>query len=76
MAAFLSQEAVATDGVWENRNPDGEQFGKHRLRQIIRANAHKTAQEVSEAVLAEMEGFAGSPDFSDDVTLVIVKVGE
>ncbi|MFH1091923.1 MAG: SpoIIE family protein phosphatase [Pseudomonadota bacterium] len=67
--------ALATDGVWEDRNPDGEQFGKHRLRQTIRANAHKTATEVLEAILAEMERFSGSPKCSDDVTLVIVKVG-
>ncbi|NOR10660.1 MAG: SpoIIE family protein phosphatase, partial [Desulfovibrionaceae bacterium] len=31
---------IGTDGIWESENPQGEGFGKKRLREIIRKHKH------------------------------------
>lgn len=65
---------VGTDGVWEMPNPAGEQFGKDRLREIIRANASGPASGVSKAVLDALTVFRETAPPADDVTFVVVKV--
>jgi len=73
---FLGDVLVfMTDGLFECMNPRDETFGKERVQDIVAANAEKSAAEILEAL---MDGAArwteGAPQ-SDDVTLVIVKVG-
>jgi sigma-B regulation protein RsbU (phosphoserine phosphatase) len=65
---------VGTDGVWEMPNPAGEQFGKDRLREVIRASANGTADEISRAILKALSDFQGDAKSVDDVTFVVVKV--
>jgi len=64
-----------TDGLWEARNVKGELFGKEMLREIVRAQADKSAKEIKEAILKAVQSFRGSREQEDDITLVIVKVG-
>jgi len=66
--------AIATDGVWEARNPKGEMFGKSRLKEIIRAHATKPAKQILDAVIKESEEFRNPLSIEDDFTLVVVKV--
>ncbi len=64
---------LATDGVWEARSPQGEMYGKDRLRDAIRRHCVDTAKDVAAAILADLDDFLrGSPQ-RDDVTLVVVK---
>ncbi|WP_027368428.1 SpoIIE family protein phosphatase [Desulfocurvibacter africanus] len=65
---------LATDGVWEARSPQGEFYGKERLRECIRANASRPAAEIVEAVAEEVAVFRGRCPTEDDVTLVIVRI--
>lgn len=65
--------AIATDGIWETRNPEGGMFGKERFRDILRSNAEKPAKAIINAVIDELSGFRGDQPQEDDVTLVIVK---
>jgi len=65
---------IGTDGIWEARNSDGLMFGKGRLKDIIRAQADRSAQEAIDAVIAELYRFIAPRPIEDDVTLVIVKV--
>jgi sigma-B regulation protein RsbU (phosphoserine phosphatase) len=65
---------IGTDGIWETRSPAGEQFGKERLRTVIRGTADKTAAEMIDAVVAALNAFRGRKNPEDDVTLVVVKV--
>src|SRR4029079_4687207 len=37
--------AIGTDGVWETFNSDNQQYGKDRLRSVIRANHNHTADQ-------------------------------
>jgi sigma-B regulation protein RsbU (phosphoserine phosphatase) len=65
---------VGTDGVWEMPNAAGEQFGKPRLRDIIRATAAGTAEQIAQAVRDQLAKFRGDCRPVDDVTFVVLKV--
>ncbi|MGE4195286.1 MAG: SpoIIE family protein phosphatase [Pseudodesulfovibrio sp.] len=63
---------MATDGVWEARNAEGEMFGKKRILAIIRESAHKSAGDIRQAVMDAVEGFQGNGQ-EDDIAVVVVK---
>ena len=65
---------MATDGIWEARNPKGEMFSKDRIHKIIRRNATKTANDIQNAVLDALERFRKDVKLEDDVTLVVIKI--
>jgi serine phosphatase RsbU (regulator of sigma subunit) len=65
---------MATDGIWEARNPDGNMFGKDRIYQIIRQNASASANEIQNAVLESLERFRKETKLEDDLTLVVIKI--
>ena len=65
---------MATDGIWEARNADGEMFGKDRLHKVIRENASATANEMQTAVFESVRRFRNDARLEDDMTLVVVKV--
>jgi sigma-B regulation protein RsbU (phosphoserine phosphatase) len=66
---------VGTDGVWEMPNSTGEQFGKERLRAVIRDAAGGTAEQIAETIRKRLEAFRGDCRQVDDVTFVVIKVG-
>jgi sigma-B regulation protein RsbU (phosphoserine phosphatase) len=65
---------IGTDGVWEMPNAEGEQYGKDRLRTVIRECAARSAEEIVRAVRARLSAFRGDVKPVDDVTFVVVKV--
>ena len=65
---------IGTDGIWESQNTGGQMFGKDRFREVIQANAGKSAREILQTVLDEIYAFCHPRENDDDVTLVIVKV--
>jgi phosphoserine phosphatase RsbU/P len=65
---------IGTDGIWETRDPDGRQFGKVRLREVLRAHAGEPAQAVGEAIVAAVEAFRGRGPQEDDLTFVVIKL--
>ena len=65
---------IGTDGVWESRNQNNEMFGKQRVKQIIRNNKDATAQKIVDDLLDDLDAFMGSCAYSDDVTLIVVKI--
>jgi serine phosphatase RsbU (regulator of sigma subunit) len=65
---------IATDGIWEARNPDGKMFGKDRIYQIIRQNASASANEIQNSVLESLERFKKEAPLEDDLTLVVIKI--
>ena len=62
-----------TDGVTEAINPDEQEFGVPRLRQVLSALADATAQEILEGVVNAVDAFAQDAPPFDDLTLVIVR---
>ncbi|MGC1273106.1 MAG: SpoIIE family protein phosphatase [Planctomycetaceae bacterium] len=64
---------VGTDGLWESENERGEPYGKDRICNVIRANAARSAQEISNAVTSGLRQFRGTARQEDDITFVLVK---
>jgi adenylate cyclase len=63
-----------TDGITEAENAGGEQFGKPRVAQcLIRLPIDASANEMLEALRAEVGAFVGAAQPSDDLTLLIVR---
>jgi serine phosphatase RsbU (regulator of sigma subunit) len=65
---------IATDGIWEARNPRGKMFGRHRIQRIVRRNASKTADDIQNALLNALKRFQKTVKLEDDLTLVIIKI--
>ncbi len=65
---------IGTDGIWETHNPEGEMFGKDRLKDIIRSHAESSAAEIVHNIMSDLEQFRYPLKKEDDVTLVIIKI--
>ena len=63
-----------SDGIAETSNSEGQFFGTERLRKLIETHHERTATELSDMILREVDWFAQSAPLSDDRTLVILKV--
>lgn len=64
---------IGTDGIWEAGNATGEMFGKERMYDILRQNAHGSAAAVVRAVRDAVMAFRQNARREDDITLVVVK---
>ena len=65
---------IGTDGIWEMHNPEGEMFGKDRLKDIIRNHAESSAAEIIHNIMSALEQFRYPLEKEDDVTLVVIKI--
>ncbi len=63
-----------TDGITEAQNPEGEFFGSERLCTILAANRSRPVEEITAAILGEVEEFCRSATLNDDITMVVMKV--
>jgi len=66
--------AIATDGIFETQNSNGEMFGRQRFYDIIRYNTARSAGHILKATLDAVENFRKDLPPEDDVTLVVVKI--
>jgi sigma-B regulation protein RsbU (phosphoserine phosphatase) len=64
---------IGTDGIWETENPQGESFGKRRLKEIIRQHKNKSSEEIVQAVTEALADHRESAPQQDDVTMVVIK---
>ena len=67
---------IGTDGAWEARSPEGEMFGKARIKSIVQQNAGRSASDILREIFAALTAFQQSSIPADDVTLVVVKFAE
>jgi serine phosphatase RsbU (regulator of sigma subunit) len=65
-----------TDGISEAMNPESDCFGESRLGQIIEDHGHLPPEELRERILREVSSFVGTAQQHDDMTMILVKVGE
>ena len=63
---------IGTDGIWEAGNPEGDMYGKDRLRAVLADFADRTAGEIRTAVVEAVRDFRGAAAQTDDVTLVVI----
>jgi sigma-B regulation protein RsbU (phosphoserine phosphatase) len=62
-----------TDGASEAQNPSGEEFGRERLAQAVKANSHLSARELITAIHSEVIHWTDGVGASDDVTFFVIK---
>lgn len=64
---------LSTDGVWEAINQQKEAFGKDRLKNILKLNQTKTANQLINIIYDEVKQFIGEAPLKDDLTIVVIK---
>jgi len=65
---------LGTDGIWEMRNHEREEFGKERVRDLLRTHHASSAQEIMDAVIVALKDYSGDLPPQDDVTLVVIRI--
>lgn len=62
-----------TDGVTEAERTDTAQYGVERLCEVVVANHAKSAQEIKEAIIADVMAHIGTNKVYDDITVLVIK---
>ena len=62
-----------TDGLIEAENVHQEFFGLERVKATVLQNANETAQDIIDALFAELRQFCQRTSFDDDITVMILK---
>lgn len=75
---FLSIEPgellmLYTDGVTEAQNTNGEEFGRDRLAQSVKAAAHLSARELISVVHKDVIDWTEGAGITDDATFFVIK---
>lgn len=60
-----------SDGIYETRNAADEVYGLDRLQRIVSERGGGSAEELRDAVLADLAAFRGAREQDDDVTIVV-----
>ena len=70
----LSRMFLYTDGVYEAKNPKGEEFTVDRLRGLVDAWTEQSAAELVTSVSKAIDTFTDNCPKDDDLTLIAVEV--
>ena len=62
-----------TDGITEAANKDFEFYGDDRLRKLLVQNRKKSAKEICELVIEDVQVFSSQGKYEDDKTIVVIK---
>jgi sigma-B regulation protein RsbU (phosphoserine phosphatase) len=62
-----------TDGITDAQNAAFDMFGEQRLREVITAHRHETAEALLRAIMAAIHDFAGTAPPFDDITAVLLR---
>lgn len=63
-----------SDGVSEANDPQENEFGEERLKELLRRTAHLPVKEMAAAILQELKNWMADAAQFDDVTFVVMKV--
>ena len=61
-----------SDGVTDHLSPDGQDYGRHRLSEVVRRMCDQPAQALVAEILADLDRFNTTP--FDDQTVLVLKV--
>ena len=67
---------IYTDGLNEAENKAQEQFGDDRLLEILRTSHFDSAQQVIDALKAEVEQHRNGAEPNDDLTMMCIRIAE
>ena len=63
-----------SDGITDAENAQEEMYGDERLCGLLCANRDRPAQDIADAVLADVAHFQGGKDRFDDETIIVLRV--
>lgn len=63
-----------TDGIFEVRNEQGEEFGEGRLQEVLESAFQGSLEESLERLRMEVRTWSGRANFEDDVSLIGVEI--
>ncbi|HBY64497.1 MAG TPA: serine/threonine protein phosphatase [Solibacterales bacterium] len=65
-----------SDGVQDQLGEDDgeEEYGKHRLPRLLTSLCHRSAHEIAQAIITDLDAFRGDRPIADDQTLIVMKV--
>jgi sigma-B regulation protein RsbU (phosphoserine phosphatase) len=63
-----------SDGILDAENAEGDMYGQERLASILCSRREHPAQEIADAVLADVSRFQGEQERFDDETIIVLKV--
>ncbi len=63
-----------SDGVHDQRNAADDEYGRSRLYALMETHWEAAPRTIADAVLADLDAFAGGTERADDQTLVVLKV--
>ena len=63
-----------SDGILDAENAEGEMYGQERLAGLLCNRREQAAQEIADAVLADVSRLQGEHDRFDDETIIVLKV--
>ncbi len=62
-----------TDGIVEQENPDGIEYGEKKMRRTIKKNADKPVEEILQALIDDAEAYYEGLPHEDDHTIVMAR---
>ena len=63
-----------TDGITDATSSKGNMFGRGRLEKVAIKNAHRSADEIAQAIFGAVNDHAKGVEAFDDLTIVVLKV--
>ena len=63
-----------SDGILDAENSEDEMYGPERLSSLLCGQRENSAQEIADAILADVTRFLGDKDRFDDETIIVLKV--
>jgi sigma-B regulation protein RsbU (phosphoserine phosphatase) len=63
-----------SDGILDAENTAGEMYGTERLSALLLAQCAMPAQQIADAILADVSRFQGDQDRFDDETIIVLRV--
>src|ERR1035437_2995321 len=63
-----------SDGILDAENAEGEMYGQERLSSLLCSRREQPAQEIADAILADVSRFQGEQERFDDETIIVLKV--
>jgi phosphoserine phosphatase RsbU/P len=73
--AFKEEDLLVlfTDGITEARNPQGEEFGYDRLKELVIKNAGKDPEGLKNMIISSLFDYCETKSPHDDYTVIIIK---
>jgi sigma-B regulation protein RsbU (phosphoserine phosphatase) len=63
-----------SDGILDADNAQGEEYGQERLSNLLCVHRDQSAQDIADAILADVARFQGAHDRFDDETIIVLRV--